>query len=560
MEIFEAFNFDIIIILILLASVMAGLYYSLYRQSKKTLIIVIPFVILFFIFNEIMKIFNQIKFITSIRDSVFDFLKINSYKNITTAIIVYIVSFLVIAFLVRVLLSVFNLSVQRQVMNKPKSASRLLGGLLGLLNGYLIIMILMFGVKPFIDVNYDRPITSLLNETSNEFITLTELNECQNVNVEKFNDYDLALNYLTGRKALDGYNEILNFISSIPLMNQEIQDKIVPILSVPSLQLLNSSDYVSALLSEADGKVVINTIIKNEKDNQYLSLIKELNKELINKQGYIYLKNKFLTNDINTYNYDDIYNILASNQDEIANQFSDLRSRNHFKEIVEAGKFYQEYQSTIKTLLEDENITDLQSYVNSFETILTNKELLNNFASKFKESLKDSDNKIISINIDLFSIYIKYKDKISLIDFQMPFSARVILGKHYSKWFTNKIWEEQYLIHSYLIDAISSSTVSGNHLYHQYIFYTYLSNNVTFTDDFDINDMNTVFTNIDEMVQSGLLSENEAIRYIDNLFLYSNSAFNDLVRQDKVSDTFITELLNVNNVYLSDNVKTILGS
>jgi hypothetical protein len=86
-----------------------------------------------------------------------------------------------------------------------------------------------------------------------------------------------------------------------------------------------------------------------------------------------------------------------------------------------------------------------------------------------------------------------------------------------------------------------------------------LAGDCTFADGFDAADFASVLSKLETAVAGGTISAENAVSYVENLFLYPNSVIFVLEERENLSPTFFDDIYAMNHVYLSEELKTLLG-
>src|SRR5690606_23993154 len=211
----------------------------------------------------------------------------------------------------RLIYSLFKVPVRKRVLNKPSLMNKIISMFLGLVNGYVLGMLFMFIFNPLIGLNYDKPVTKFYIESTNEVLTFSSLNELQNVNIKRFNYYEDILNQLTGRTALNHYNDILAKFNEFESLEDELKDVLLLELSEASKVLIDSSDILNSFYTNSD------QIIVNEKTNPTLFRLKEI--KSIVENNYVYF---VINNSISDYELITIHNYIDSNYDDLVSKIT----------------------------------------------------------------------------------------------------------------------------------------------------------------------------------------------------------------------------------------------
>lgn len=534
MKIFESFNFDIIIILILISSIVSGLYFNLYRQGKRTISFIIPFIILYFSFNPIL---NNIKNISIINDpiiGIINFFKIETYRESTYALIIYFGLYIALNLIIKLVYSLFRVPVQKRVLSKPSALSKLLSSFLGLLHGYVLVLLIMFVLNPLITINYEKPITRFITSTSNDVITISNYNRLKNINIISYESYENSINQLTGREALDNYNRILDEFDGFLELENEFINEIIPVLSNDSTNLIDKNNMLDSYYSN---RLII---LAHEKGKPIVNRLREINAFI--EKRYAFLKAYYNLSD---YSYPTLSTYLINSEELILEDITKLQFRDELINIVNIFKNYNESRSVFLDLLEYEPV-DIYTDVGYFEKELnTNTEkFIISFNNKFPQ--KDT---ILLKDLDMiFQGYLKSKDKIDSMNPHMSLSTKLTLESRFSYYFIDVNIKNNPLYWSFIVDSITNLDEKSNSLYSEYVFYINLSNEVNLN-DFTKEEFIKIVTNLDSLVDKGLLTKDEASKYFANLFSNKNKVFFGLV-----DDQLKTEIRNIESEYISEEI------
>ena len=534
MKIFESFNFDIIIILILISSIVSGLYFNLYRQGKRTISFIIPFIILYFSFNPIL---NNIKNISIINDpiiGIINFFKIETYRESTYALIIYFGLYIALNLIIKLVYSLFRVPVQKRVLSKPSALSKLLSSFLGLLHGYVLVLLIMFVLNPLITINYEKPITRFITSTSNDVITISNYNRLKNINIIRYESYENSINQLTGREALDNYNRILDEFDGFLELENEFINEIIPVLSNDSTNLIDKNNMLDSYYSN---RLII---LAHEKGKPIVNRLREINAFI--EKRYAFLKAYYNLSD---YSYPTLSTYLINSEELILEDITKLQFKDELINIVNIFKNYNESRSVFLDLLEYEPV-DIYTDVGYFEKELnTNTEkFIISFNNKFPQ--KDT---ILLKDLDMiFQRYLKSKDKIDSMNPHMSLSTKLTLESRFSYYFIDVNIKNNPLYWSFIVDSITNLDEKSNSLYSEYVFYINLSNEVNLN-DFTKEEFIKIVTNLDSLVDKGLLTKDEASKYFANLFSNKNKVFFGLV-----DDQLKTEIRNIESEYISEEI------
>lgn len=530
MKMFESFNFDIIIILILISSTVSGLYYNLYRQGRRTLVLIVPFIILFFTFNLIYDYLKTVAFINNGIMNIINLFKI-TYIESAFALIIYFASYIVLALLVRLIYSLFKVPVQNRVLNKASTSSRLLGSFLGLLSGYVIGMLFMFILNPFIGLNYEKQITKIYTTTSNDVLTFSSLNQLKNVNVKKYNEYEEILGELTGRNALNEYYEVVEIFTNFNSLKDEFATNIIPNLSATSSALVNSEDILNSFYLN------VNVILENENENPNLNRLKEIRTYLSESKAYL-----SLYSNIENYEYQTISDYLINNYDTLISELTTDLSIDKLTKRVNIIKNYSDKRLEYLSLIDRQSV-NMYEDVRYFEEILNKntESVITNFNNLYLN--KDTEF-LINLN-ELFEKYNKNKEIIKSLDPKLSLSIKIITSDRYNYYYNVNSVLSHKLLKSYVVDTVTNKYSKGYEFYSEYVFYTKLAKSIDL-EELSKDEFIMILNNLDLLVSEEVFSKDQAKVYFQNLFSIDNNEFFGLL-----NDELIEEIKTIENEYLN---------
>lgn len=534
MKMFESFNFDIIIVLILISSIISGLYFNLYRQGRRTLGLILPMVILFVLFNSIFETIKNIGFIDNALNKILDFLKI-THKQTAYAVIIYFLSFTLLSIIIRAIYSCFRIPVQKRILNKATPTSRVLCALLGLLNGYVIGMILMFVLNPFIGLNYEKPITKIYTETANNVLTFSSLNGLKNVNVKKYEETEKILGELTGRNVLNEYNEIISTFETFINLEEEFTLTIIPSLSAASSTLINSSDILNSFIQNS--KVIIAFEKSNPNHKRLKEIKKYLEKHIIDLSIY---------KEVSDFEFDTICNYIITNEVALLDKLpNDLYKDKLFNRIQIITNYYQN-KDAYHELINYTAVAINDDVIYYEKMLATNTdEVISAYRQKYGFA-------ITNLNI-LFASYLKNKEVITKLNPNLSLSAKLNIGVKYNYYFKGDSIFKNKLLKSYLIDTITNIDLPGYKLYSEYVFYAKLANGIDL-EELSKDEFIVILNNLNKLVIDGIFTKEQAKVYFENLFLPYNNMFFALL-----SDELIEEIKTIDNEYLSEKIIILLS-
>ena len=449
MRFFESFNYDVIIILILIANILVAIFNTLYRQGRRTLSLILPFGILYFLFENIFSFLNKISFINNFLNKITN--NFPESKKIKV-LIIYFACYLIFFFLISLLYNIIiRISVEKKILGKPSKLAKLISILLGVFCGYVMGMVLMFLLNPIIKINNNTPITKFYLKTANEFIPFSESYVLENVNVEKYFAYEESIGKLTGRTALKNYNEILETFAIFKDLENKIINEIYFSLSLESQSLLDLNSVLDSFKKNSK------QILKNEKNIELKTKIRNINslieKNIIYLDAYLNLEN---------YDYTTLTNYFIDNFALLISKTNSPLIIDEFTKRVQVFKEYQENKDLYLSLIPDYNSKGIiEADVIYYETFLkTNLDtLINNY-----------ENKVIEKDLGILSLFTKYinnKDKLNTFAFNLPLSVKLVMVESDCQLDARKL-EKNYLVKAYIEDVVYNKNSIGYSLYSDY--------------------------------------------------------------------------------------------
>jgi len=139
------------------------------------------------------------------------------------------------------------------------------------------------------------------------------------------------------------------------------------------------------------------------------------------------------------------------------------------------------------------------------------------------------------------------KDKI-IANPEIPLDVNIAFASDYKIWFENDIWEKHLLYKSYLVDMIIDPKLNGYDLYHRYFFYRHFDLKETLT-------LEDLLSELEAVVNKGILTEKQATEYFTSLFTISDSLMRDLNNQNRLHENFYQDLSTNNHRFISNKLK-----
>lgn len=531
MGVFESFNFDIIIVLILVSSLIFGLYFTLYRQLRRTIVLILPFVILSFSFNLIYRLITGVGFIKDYGFKALEFIGFDTYVEYAFSLIVYFFSYLVIAIIIRVVYSFFRISVKNRVLGKKSGYSKVASALLGLLNGYILGMLLMFILSPFIGLNYNKPLTKVYLATTNDALTFSRLNQVSNTNTELYLEYEDTLGALTGRDVLNAYDKINLKFTYFEELEAEFNNELLEKLSPVSVNLLAENKLLYSFVKGA------NVIFGNEKQTDHLKRLRQINKAIRNDLVYLNIYYNLVNKD-----EDAVINYVVDNYDDLILEASRNLERDTLIKEYNIFTRYIENKDEYLSLLEYESV-DIVSDVIYYETYLNKN--LDSFIIDFNLRYANEETEEIKKLKKVFASYTANKDLFIDSQYDFSLSTKLTLVSNYRYYYKKEVVFKNQLINVYLKETLLDLNANGHELYSEYFFYKKLNVNSD-ADEITMNDFLIILDNLDKVVDGGMFNLAEA-----NVYLYNLFASKKQILLQKLNDNVIDEIKLLDNKFIS---------
>lgn len=526
MKLFETFNYDIIIVLILISSVIMSLYFNLYRQGRRTLSLLFPFIILYFTFDVI---YDNVINIDFIKNTLSKITGIFPNKETASALIIYIILFVILGFVVRMVYGLFKVPVQKRVLNKSTKQAKILSVFLGVINGYLLGMILMFALNPIISINYEKPITKTYLHTTNDVLQFSTLNIIQNVNVKKYSEYEAIIGNLTGKVALNHYRDVLEIFKILEDLENSIMNE-YPNLSEESKLLIVDSNILASFHQN------ISQIIKFETNKELIAKLKGFDKTL--EEYIIYLD---AYRNLLSFDFVSVTEYLINNYEELKLKSTKAIIVDGLDTKVNAFKEYYETKDIYLQLLPDYIAVDEINDINYFSDYLNENPTI--IIDNYESQIANKDDNLIYI----FSLYNKHKEIIDKLPKNLSLSIKLIIVEN-RQIKIDDILKSNSLIKAFIQDSISNKDNLNYRLYAEYIFYVYLTKEVNL-DNFTVSEYQKLESNLDSLVNANLITKDQAKIYLKNLVedKFYGTLTQEVLDEIKNLKSEYTSSLNLNN-------------
>ena len=275
MAILEKFNFDVIIAIVVAGFIAFALYFRFKRQLAFTLSFLLPFIITYFLYDFIAGLSEK----TGVQAFIAKVLPFAGEKKYPAALTVAVLTYLLFFIIIRLFMLLLREPIEEQIVNRNKSYLKAINVVMGLLNAYATVMLLMFALTPVAAIDASQPVTATVMKTSNPVFAVSFLNDMKNKEQE-YADYRAALERLSGAKAAAAFEELTERLDGVAAENARFANDVYPGLNDASRELLSAhldgGDYVAALLTATDQGLVLDRIIALEAESEVLSKLQEV--------------------------------------------------------------------------------------------------------------------------------------------------------------------------------------------------------------------------------------------------------------------------------------------
>jgi len=540
---FKQLNYDIIVIIILIGFITYALYFRFKRQLFFTISFLLPFVILYFSFNLIVKAAKQSGFLGIIA-KILPFSSNQMFPaTLTLAIIIYLLLYIIL----RLIFLLFREPIDKQILNKNNIYLKFANLGMCILNSYVTVVLLLFMFCSVIKIDYNRPITSVVMKTSNQVITVSFVHDMM-LKAENYNLYKEAMDQLSGRQVQKDFSEIKIYLDEVDSINNDFNSCVYPLLSNESKDLiadyLIDDNYIACLLHEEE-ESILNRIIVFEESNPIITELNALNHHMNEHLGYWHL---FCSLRIEDIAFDDFFTVIrfvSDNIDNLAIKFTDPTNKINFKKSVGNFDFFLEYYYDFIS----EEPEDIDDYTQTIMQIFSDKNNLLTYAENFIARNNQSNHPIINKIIKTFKHLLKYE---LTINNKIPLDINITYASNYKIWFKTDNWRKHSVCKAYLLDAITDSDHTGYNLYHRYFFYRYLDNQATLT-------LSNIINALEMTINQKILSEAEVTDYMTALIISPDSLIHDLERENRLIENFYNDISTSNHRFISDKVKQYLS-
>ena len=563
MESFATFNFDILAIIVFITGLLFGSYYGFARQLKKTINLTLPFFILHFSLEHVVRFLLKINFIRQSKEKIFLWLEkhfvIAKYENVIFCIFVGIILYLLIYLLIYLILKLFSPSKEKIILKKTSVLSRVLGAVSSVMNTYIYLTLLLFVLGTTMISSISKPLANVITKTSTKVFDISLLNQYQNNNVQKYRTWTHAFEELNGSKALAGYRELDSLANEFAELNTYFSNEMIPNLSPASQTRIENAkiddDYVLTLMEMGEKRTLFYYVLLDEKENSLYDVFFEKYEYLLAKRGYVYFIGEVLENDFSSYTFDEIFELLENNKTKILDYFVKESDRANFLAVYNSMSFYfnnhnELYRLTKKTLYD----YPINEYVDTFNQLFQNPSSIDDFVEEYlKEYINmnlleksEYEQRVFKTLKEAFSVHSKYKEEIFLIDSKNSYPVRLILGQSYRDFFQNHSWEEEILLSSYFCDTLSSQELSGHDLYFEYFAFEYVLK--TNEEVVTIKDIKNGLNRIKDLSNLGIITDKARYSVLEKIFTKDTGFLFNLLDKNLLAENLIDDILNSTDI------------
>lgn len=558
MESFATFNFDILAIIVFIAGLLFGSYYGFGRQLRKTINLILPFLILHFSLKYIVNLLLKFSFINHSKEKVFLWLgkifTFGKYENVVFSIVVGIILYFLLYLIIGLIIKLFSPSKEKIILKKTAILSRIFGAVLSIVNTYVYLVLLLFALGTTMMSNISKPLANVMAKTSIEIFDISTLHVYQNDNVQKYEAWSNALAELTGTAAAMAYQDLADMVSKFTELNIYFKDEMLPNLSLASQNRIGSAliddNYVLTLMEMGEKKPLFHYILLDEEENALYDEFHEKYEYLLTERGYVYFLYEILENSFTTYTFDEIFSVLKDNKDEILTAFMKESDTIHFINSYNSMAFFynnhEDLYQLSKMTMEDYTIDE---YVATFNDLFLDPALTKAFIEEFsieytnEKTLEKSeyDQVVLKTISEAFKTHQRYEENISLIDVRISYPSRLVLGQNYQDFFSKHIWENEILLSSYFSDTLSSPELAGYDLYFEYVAFEYIlkAESALITMD----DISEGLIRMKDLANSGIITDSAKYGVLEKIFMKDTGLIFELLDRNLLAENLISDIL-----------------
>lgn len=478
MDFLRHFNFDFVIITVLLFGIFFYFYRGFVKSAIRLFQLGLFFVVVELINKKLVLLAEFQKFSASINKLINNsakFFKISELPSLLSVWIIYLIIFIIIWAIISLCKLIFRPSVEKELTHKPKIYSRILGSIIGFVNAYLALVLIIalgFDIIPY----QKKGLTRVFVEQSLKISSFENYNYYRLTIKDEYDDLKEAEDYLTNRLLTSITTKIFAIDSEMRnIENDFLVNLDILITSSTAKSLINNhlpttnlsvAGYTKALLAKA-GNQKIYQIVQSEEENA-LSTNPHLSRLVryftFLEQNQIYIELLFAFNeDLTTSNLTSLYNFILD---------EDNGYLQHFNELSLALEVYQGLNQWIYDQVKDE--TSGTTYEEVIANVLKDHQKTLALAKKFQNHYQTNFNnpslKVIGEKYNfLFRQYEKYAKQIETINQNINISNKIILVKTFKDPSKFKLVQNP-LLWGYFTDVIDGTPSNMDELQNQMHF------------------------------------------------------------------------------------------
>lgn len=455
-------NFDFIILIIVVFELVLGAIRGIYNQTQKTIALLVPILLNYFLFPLVINFLFSLKGYMGVAKVIVTIFGLSGHTNLAITLGNYVLLYLVFYFLIIYLFKIIRRRNLSYFLDDKKPVSRAIGAFISLGTSYILIFILGYLLSPITNVNQKSPVSNAIVTQTNHLFEVSKLNEYQNLHID---DY-LEINETRKQFSfgfLDDDFEIYYELRNLNTTFEETSWNEVLEKDEAKKLLLGEKDLF-AFIAKNGKKYVIDQIIKLEKDNPKIQILKDNRDLIINYQAYLPV---ILKNDIS--DKEQTINLIIASKDDIYNN-SNRYGKMALEKSLENYQFYLDHKTKLFYMLE---VNNLLEYEQKLIVISEDRELLNQYFDKFMIVFASENSYYFKNAKTIIKQYQKHEEEFLLLNENIDFASRLIFACNYKELFVKRTWEKRPLLKVYINDALLNKKINGFELYTQYIFYLY---------------------------------------------------------------------------------------
>ena len=345
-------NFDFIILIIVVFELVLGAIRGIYNQTQKTIALLVPILLNYFLFPLVINFLFSLKGYMGVAKVIVTIFGLSGHTNLAITLGNYVLLYLVFYFLIIYLFKIIRRRNLSYFLDDKKPVSRAIGAFISLGTSYILIFILGYLLSPITNVNQKSPVSNAIVTQTNHLFEVSKLNEYQNLHID---DY-LEINETRKQFSfgfLDDDFEIYYELRNLNTTFEETSWNEVLEKDEAKKLLLGEKDLF-AFTAKNGKKYVIDQIIKLEKDNPKIQILKDNRDLIINYQAYLPV---ILKNDIS--DKEQTINLIIASKDDIYNN-SNRYGKMALEKSLENYQFYLAHKTKLFYMLEVNNLLEYE--------------------------------------------------------------------------------------------------------------------------------------------------------------------------------------------------------